>query len=234
MTQLWPEIRRDETSTSRWWRTLRNHPSAFLLGAQFLGIVLFPFVEGVQHGRLILSIFGFLVLVLAVWTVRSTPALTWLSAIIGVPAVALEVWSALDQDNQVVFVLANLGLCFFYFYTSYGLISYMFADHWVTRDEMFAAGATFTVLAWGFAYLYMAVQGIWDGSFTSFQGAEKPRTWLELLYYSFANLAGVGLSDVVAVKPHARAATMLEQIVGVLYIAMVISRLVALTVLRRR
>ena len=42
----------------------------------------------------------------------------------------------------------------------------MFADNWVTRDELYATGATFTVVAWGFAYLYVAVQFIWPNSFT--------------------------------------------------------------------
>ena len=42
----------------------------------------------------------------------------------------------------------------------------MFDDNWVTKDELFAVGRRFTVLAWGFAYLYLAVQIIWPGSFT--------------------------------------------------------------------
>jgi hypothetical protein len=61
-----------------------------------------------------------------------------------------------------------------------------------------------------------------------------PKTFLELLYFSAANLTSVGLSDVVAIEPHARAVTILEQLGGVLYVAMVISRLVALTVSRAR
>jgi hypothetical protein len=44
----------------------------------------------------------------------------------------------------------------------------------------------------------------------------------------------VGLSDVTAIKPLARSVTTVEQLGGVLYVAMVISRLVALTVLRNR
>ena len=34
-----------------------------------------------------------------------------------------------------------------YFYTGYGLLRYMFADNWVTRDELYATGAAFTVVA---------------------------------------------------------------------------------------
>jgi hypothetical protein len=55
-----------------------------------------------------------------------------------------------------------------------------------------------------------------------------------LIYYSGANFTGCGLSDIIAIKSQARAITTLEQLAGVLYVAMVISRLVALTVMRNR
>ena len=59
---------------------------------------------------------------------------------------------------------------FFYGYTAYGLVRYLFDDTWVTRDEIFAVGANFTVVAWGFAYLFVAVQVLYPGSFVVYQG----------------------------------------------------------------
>ena len=41
----------------------------------------------------------------------------------------------------------------------------MLADHEVTKDELFAVGATFTLVAWGFAYVYTVVQAADPGSF---------------------------------------------------------------------
>jgi hypothetical protein len=52
-----------------------------------------------------------------------------------------------------------------YFYAAVGLIRYMFADHIVTSDELFAVGATFTLVVWGFAYVYLLVQYAAPGSF---------------------------------------------------------------------
>lgn len=213
--------------------TARSQPSAVLLAAQFIGILLFPFMQDTTFGRVGVSIFGALVLVLALWTVRSTPALTWLSMIIGIPAIVLEVWGAIDREQTFAVVGGHFLLGLFYFYTAYALVAYMFEDHWVTKDEIYAVGATFTVIAWGFAYMFMAVQYIWPGSFASSSG-EEILTWQEMLYVSIANFTGVGLSDVVPIRPHAQSLVMVEQIAGVLYIAMVISRLVALTVLKNR
>jgi hypothetical protein len=60
------------------------------------------------------------------------------------------------------------------------------------------------------------------------------RTFLELLYLSFANLTSVGLSDVTAVLPMGRSFVILEQLVGVMYVALIIARVVGLTITRWR
>ena len=98
-------------------------------------------------------------------------------------------------------------------------------------DELFAAGATFTLLAWGFAYAYFVCQAWYPGSFTGFE-PERPRTWMELLFFSFTNLSATGLGDVLPVSAPARVLTMLEQLAGVGYIATVVSRLIGLTIVR--
>ena len=55
---------------------------------------------------------------------------------------------------------------------------------------------------------------------------------MELLFLSFTTLTSTGLSDIVPVLPHARSFVMLEQIAGMLYLALVVPRMVALTTLR--
>ena len=216
-----------------WLAVLRKQPSAILLAMQIFAIVLLPWLEGRLWGRLVFVVVSFFAVTVAAYVTRSTRTLTWLALIIGVPSVGLEAWSVLDAEQTVVGVVAHLGLAVFYLYVAFGLVSYVFSDNWVTSDELFAVGAAFTVLLFGFAYLFLAVQFAWPGSFTGHSEGDR-RSFLELLYFSAANLTSVGLSDVGAVRPHARAATIIEQLTGVMYIAMVISRLVALTVAKAR
>ena len=232
MTMMWEELREPPSRAARWRATLRKQPSAFLLAVQILVILLLPVLESSPWGRAVISLLSLSALVTAVFTVRSTPALTWLSATLALPAAVFEVWSLFD-DRSVILVMAHCALSIFYFYTAYALIAYMFEDYWVTKDELFAVGACFTVLVFAFAYLFLAVQEIWEGSFTAYQG-EGQRSLLELVYLSAAQLTSVGLSDVVPILPEARAVCTVEQLAGVMYVAMVISRLVALTVMRSR
>jgi hypothetical protein len=60
------------------------------------------------------------------------------------------------------------------------------------------------------------------------------RTWFELLFLSFTNLTSVGVSDIVPVLPQARSFVMIEQVCGLLYVALVISRIVGLTIAHER
>lgn len=211
---------------------LRDHPSGWLLLAQLAAIVVLPFAEELEQGRIYVTSVSLVILTLAVWTVRGTPALTWISATLALPALLLEVWSAADPGNVTVFVAAHSLLAVFYLYTGYGLIAYVFGDHDVTVDELFAVAAAFTVFAWAFAYAFLVVQALVPGSFTSADGVGE-QSFLELLYLSVANFTSVGLSDVLPVASHARSVVMLEHIGGVFYVAMVISRLIALTARHR-
>jgi len=80
----------------------------------------------------------------------------------------------------------------------------------------------------------MAVQVIWPGSFSAAIAPDAPRTWFEMLFLSFTNLTSVGLSDITPVLAHARSWVMIEQVAGLMYVALVISRIVGLTITRQR
>lgn len=233
MSEAWYAPKPPLSGKDYWFAVLRKQPSAILLAIQIFAIILLPFLEGQLWGRLVFVVMSFFAVTIAAYVTRSTQALTWLALLIGVPSVVLEAWSVLDPEHTVVGVTAHLGLAIFYLYVAFGLVSYVFSDNWVTSDELFAVGAAFTVLLFGFAYLFLAVQFAWPGSFDGHSDGDR-RTFLELLYFSAANLTSVGLSDVVAVRPHSRAVTIIEQLTGVMYVAMVISRLVALTVAKAR
>ncbi len=223
-------------SMCRTWAVVRANPSATLLVAQLLGILLYALVDDSPSdslGRLLLTLFGMVVVVLALGVVRATPTYTWLGVLIGLPAVVLTVvdWATGDPAWHLASDLVHVA---FYGYTLIGLLRYMFADEVVTPDEIWAIGATFTVAVWLWAYAYSAVQTIAPGSFLAAVDPDAPRTWLELLFLSTTTMTSTGLSDVVPVRPVARAVVMVQQIAGMLYLAVAVSRIVGLTLGRRR
>jgi hypothetical protein len=209
----------------------RREPSALLLAGQLLGVLLYPFMTG-QVGRPLFSVFGIAILSLVVLAVRGTPGLTWIGALLGIPATVLLVIQAVTGEDTLLPYSSAIEAVL-YFYAAGALIAYMLADHEVTRDELFAVGATFTLVAWAFAYIYTVCQAIEPGSFTAAVDPSADRTWIELLFLSFTTLSSTGLSDVIPIKSFARSLVMFEQLAGVAYIAMVVSRLVGLLVIGR-
>ena len=176
--------------------------------------------------------FGLLILGVALRVVRGTPWLTWLALVLAGVVVVLSVIHAIAPHPALPIAIA-VGESIFYFYATGSLIAYMLQDWVATTDELFAAGATFTLLAWAFAYAYAACELILPGSFSAPINPAGPRTWMELLFLSVAVLSSVGLSDILPVTGMARALVMLESFAGVMYIALVVSRLIGLTVLGR-
>ena len=219
---------------SRPWAFLaRQHPSALLLAAQLLSLLIYPSIDDTSSGRLLFGAVALVVVPLAVWVVARTPAESYVAWVLAIPAMLLTAAGViLDQPALLPWSAALEALL--YFYAAGSLIVYMMNDHEVSADELFAAGATFTLLAWGFAYAYFVCQQVYPDSFESFHEPERPRRWLELLSFSFSNLSATGLSDIMPVGSPARVLVMLEQFAGVGYIATVVSRLIGLTIVRHR
>jgi len=214
-----------------WSHVLRRHPSAFLLAAQLLSLLLYPTMDNTETGRVLFAAVGAVVVALALWVVKRSPAVNWIAWLLAVPAIGGSLLAVVLGRSDLL-VVSSMFESALYFYAAGSLISYMLHDHRVTSDELFAAGATFTLLAWAFAYAYFVCQSWYPGSFISFFHPDAPRSWLELLFLSFTTISGVGLGDILPIRAPARVLVMLEQFAGVGYIAVVVSRLIGLTIVR--
>lgn len=210
---------------------MQKNPCAVLLAVQLAGILLYPYLDDApgSPGQVALAVFGIVVLVQAVQVVMASPIMTWLGWLIGAPTIVLTLVDAFPGMQQPLHLVSDIFHALFYLYTFIGLVIYMFADMSVSVDEMFAVGATFTVGVWLFAYIYSIIQTVVPGSFQAAGPGGAQHTWMELLFLSCTTMTSTGLSDIIPVKPHARSFVMIQQIVGMLYVAMVVARIVALT-----
>lgn len=217
----------------KWTSITRRHPSAFLLAAQLLSLALYVAFENVPGGQLLLSAFGILILLLVVWVIIHSPAINWIAWIVAGLVILLSLLAWLFV-NSFLLTWATLLEAMLYFYGAGSLITYMMGDDRVTIDELFSVGATFTLIAWGFAYLYIVCQAWSPGSFAGGTHPKEPLTFIEMLSLSFTNLSATGLSDIVPVASPSRVLVMLEQFSGVGYVAVVVSRLIGLTLIRHQ
>ena len=207
----------------------RRHPSAILLLVQLLGMLLYPFIETAPAGHTAFNVFGVVGLSLTIRMVRRTPGEAWISVALAVPIVILLGLQTLYDLRSTLLPWSSALEALFYFSAAGSLIAYMMGDRKATTDELFAAAATFTLLAWAFTHLFLMVQELQPGTFAAAVNAEAPRSWSELNYLSFALLSSTGIGDVIPLTVHARALCSVEMLVGLMYLAAVVARLIGFT-----
>lgn len=208
-------------------KLFKHHPSAFLLTAQLLLLIFYAVIDKNHTGQQLVSAFGILILILVVWVIIRSPSVNWIAWVLVIPAFILTFLSILLKQ-PILHALSSLTEGFLYFYAAGSMIAYMMGDRKVTPDELFAAGSTFTLLAWGFAHLYLVCQTWIPESFLYSTNPGQTITFIEFLSLSFTNLSATGLGDILPIAPAARVLVMLEQFCGIGYLAMVVSRLIGL------
>ena len=206
-----------------------RHPSAILLLVQLIGMLTYPFVEDTGAARVVLNGFGVVVLMATILMVRRTPGHAWISASIAVPIIGLLALQTV-YNMQHLLPWSSALEALFYFYAAGSLVGYMMEDRRATPDELFAAASAFTLLAWGFTHLFILLQAVHPGTFAAAVNAADARTWTELNYLSFALLSSTGIGDVIPLTAPARALASVEMLVGLMYLAAVVARLIGFTV----
>lgn len=208
-------------------RLFQHHPSAFLLAAQLVLLILYAVIDKSRTGQELVSAFGILVLILVVWVVIRSPSINWIAWVLAIPAFILTLLYVL-LEYPFLHALSSLTEGVLYFYAAGSMIAYMLADRKVTPDELFAVGSTFTLLAWGFAHFYLVCYTWIPDSFLYTTNPGQSITFVEFLSLSFTNLSATGLGDILPIAPASRVLVMLEQFCGIGYLAMVVSRLIGL------
>ena len=201
----------------------RPHVLLFVcLGAM---LAVFPLVEQSDVGRCVVNLLTVAAIVLALYRVRVSRSGVLIVAVLGGLAVAGQILHELALAPHSGFASA-FAQTLFYAIAAALMSIYMMGDTRVTIDELFAAATAFMLLALAWASGYWCIQYLNPGAFVSANPVlPDQRTWFEFLYLSMTTISTTGFGDVVPVSSAARAAVMTEQYVGVLYVAVMISRL---------
>lgn len=207
-------------SMRRWMRS----PSRTLFLVQLFALLLYPFIDENRIGQVLSTALSVGVLSAAVWMVHRSPRPGWIAGVLAV--VGVGAWTAHSATGNVALaVIGAGGYAAAYFYAAASLITYMMGDERATRDELWAAGATFMLFAEAYAWLFMLCQQLQPEAFLAPGGVKQALTWVELMFLSATNFSATGLSDIMPLSPHARTIAIVEQWNGVMYMALIVSRL---------
>lgn len=199
------------------------------LAMQVLLLVVFPFIELMPHGILILSVLLTLVLLsalLAMGSRRST--LIW-GLSLAAPALVgkwLNYWRP-DLMPPEIFLAAAALFCGF---VGLNLLSFILRASKVSFDILCAAIADYLMLGLLWSFLYQLVARIFPDSFFFALGS-APRhvpTGFEAFYFSFATLMTVGYGDIIPATNVSRMLAVTESVAGVFYVTILVARLVSI------
>ncbi|RYZ96161.1 MAG: two pore domain potassium channel family protein [Moraxellaceae bacterium] len=184
------------------WHALKLLPSAWLLGLQLLTLMILPFTTGSLNSNAMVWGLGTLALLLIAVIIKHSPIYSMVGFGLVLLALVLSINLLMGHDSYYLRLASNLAESSVYIYAAAGLLA-------------------------AFAFLYNACQIAYPGSFTSLQNPTS-RSWVELLFLSFSVQSNTGLSDITPVTSQARMLVALQMFVGVMYLALIVSRLIAL------
>lgn len=205
----------------------KRFPFAMLLCVQLISVLCYGFLTDSKTSHIIFNCLGLIVPILAVWVVYRSPAVNWIGFTLLTASIGTTILVLFGGQSQLL-IWAQSFESMLYFYAAISLVMYMFKDDVVTLDELYAAGATFTLLVWGFALVYSVCQQIYPNSIIGGTAGTQLRSWIELLFFSFSVQSGTGLSDLLPTSPQSRAIASIQMFSGVMYITVVVSHLVGL------
>ena len=195
-----------------------------LFAALLLLLVSVPFLEITPLGRTLLNVINVLILVVAtVAMARSRMAFIIAVLLAGSSIVFQGLGQFLDHPGHL---LVSRGFAAGFYVVTVGyLLAYAMRREVLTPDRLYGAAAAFLMLGILWMYFYSFMLVIYPGALAAGGEAITQQKASELLYFSFTVLTSTGFGDIVPVHPVARMLCVLEQILGLLYIAILIARL---------
>lgn len=186
-------------------------------------LVSVPFLGETLHGQTILSVVNVAVLLTAVAAVGRT----WLSffiAVMLVMPVLIFRFLALESGQSGHVALTWSFNAVFYVFILANLLQYVFRRDVMSADKLYGAVAAYILIAIFWAQLHGLTQYFYPGSYTA-AGVPQAMDIAELIYFSFAALSTAGFGDIAPALIQARYLTILEMVVGVMFVAILIARL---------
>jgi hypothetical protein len=207
---------------------VRRFSAVELLIALALLLLCFPFVEEVKGGDIIVSILLSLVLLSAVLAVASRRRTLVVAILLAIPAIVGRWINHFRPDlvPPAVFLIAGLVLVAF---VVVNLLRFVLRAPSVNTEVLCASISAYLMLGLMWTIAYWLVDQITPGAF-SFNTNAGPRSMNGFtgFYFSFITLSTVGYGDITPVSRIARWLAAMEAMTGLLYVAVLIARLVAL------
>lgn len=202
-----------------------------LLSFLLLMILVSPFLDYYNRFGWLLDIIIILILLAAASTVAHRRRQVRITLILGVPALISQV-AVLGGQIDWLDSLRYLSSALFLIWVC-GLLLYdiVLRSHTVTLEVLLGAINVYLMIGVVFAFVYALIEHLQPGSFTGLgELVNIPDRMLYYLYFSYITMSTLGYGDISPLTPYGMTASYFEAILGQLYLAILMARLVAIYV----
>ena len=204
-------------------------PCSHLLGSLFSLLLIYPYcIDAGSIGKLILSIILSMILITGSYATGHNQRSLVFGVALAIVAIVLH-WIYLVDKYPTMFLILSFIYIIFLIYTIGAVLHYLLVKGPVTADKLHGALAGFIMLAFLWAFLYTLLEYIFPHSFSlSNSNTDNDDLFYVLLYFSFTTLTSVGYGDITPITHQARSLVIIEQLIGVFFVAVLIARLAGL------
>lgn len=196
-----------------------------LLASIITALAVSPFLVGFVHLKLLMDVCLTAILVSAIQAVSDRMRTFVIAVLLAIPYLFLK-WSGVFADAAEHLKLAELFAGIFLGYVLVLILRYISTRRQVDSDVIMAAVCGYLLLGFMWAYAFFFLEAAQPGSF-QFAREGAPATH-DFIYFSFVTMTTVGYGDCLPASNAGRSLAVLEAVMGQLYLAVTIARLVGM------
>ncbi len=205
----------------------------YLLVSLLFLFLIHPLSQPFVGARIVMHILSSFVLCTAIYAVSQRRKVLVIGVILLLPAL-LGTWLGYVTDHPTFHVMALSFTILFFSFTGILIAADVFKAERVTTDTIFGTVCVYLMIGLVWAEIYAAIEFFQPGSFNILKylppstGYHPEHQTPLFLYYSFVTLTTLGYGDITPLTPPARAFSYVEAIIGQIFVAVMIARLVGL------
>jgi hypothetical protein len=214
-------------ATTPWHLQLRGR-FALLFFFLLASIAVYPYAESSGFGYFAFRILSAAIIILTVYAVTFSRGLLLLVVLLSIPSVVQHLF--LHPHSTGILPLINRLLSLAFDLLIIVIISrHIFRKNRPDSESIYGALCIYLMLGFLFASLYSAIENRQPNAFYLSPTGNLHTTpdRFDFIYYSFGTLTELGTPGILSVGSFARSVSLLEAIIGVLYLAVLISRLIS-------
>ena len=141
----------------------------------------------------------------------------------------ISLWLQYFQQNNLVFAIGRISGILFFIMVITNTLAFIFKSEDVTIEVIYAAILVYLLMALMWSFVYVLLVLINSASFNVALNPDQSYQ-MRFIYYSFVTITTLGYGDITPATELASSFSILEAVVGQLYLVVVVARLVGMHV----